>query len=439
MADVSRYVLEYLEIRLGFEKNIVVDKRNDIKIEYNKKSFVLPAYFIESEGDQFLKERNSFDFSLKKFRFNGIEFLGMYPRKGESKSATKYDIDIIGTIFVMLSRYEEQILPKQNFDYYNRFKPENAINFKYLDTPVVDELVSLFKRLLLRKLDLNLKQKGEAFKISPSHDVDRPFEYLYYSKKRLLKRLGGDLLVRRDPKMAVRRLAKYQKVKSGGLDSDPYNTFEWIMDQSEQNNRTSTFHFITQVTDPEKDQDYDLQNTEMKSLFKKIDQRGHQIALHPSFKASEISGQVFREASILREFCEELNIEVEPLKSRYHYLRWNNDSLEELEKADIKIDQTLGYAERPGFRCGTCHPYYAFNFRRMEASSVIIEPLILMEISLFSDAYLGLKNNFEEAWNIVLNLKEQCKNHNGNCTVLWHNNHLIEDEMKDFYKQCIST
>ena len=53
-------------------------------------------------------------------------------------------------------------------------------------------------------------------------------------------------------------------------------TFSWIMDTSEKHGLTSIL-FIPEVTHPKKDQSYDLQNEEIKSLMKEIGIRGHQI------------------------------------------------------------------------------------------------------------------------------------------------------------------
>jgi hypothetical protein len=73
----------------------------------------------------------------------------------------------------------------------------------------------------------------------------------------------------------------------------------------------------------------------------------------------------------------------------------------------------------------------------MKISSVTIEPLIMMEQSLLSFSYMGLRNDLPSAWNIVQNLKNQCKKHSGTFTTLWHNNMLIEDDLKQFYEECI--
>lgn len=45
-----------------------------------------------------------------------------------------------------------------------------------------------------------------------------------------------------------------------------------------------------------------------------------------------------------------------------HYLRWGHPTtLQAWNDAGMDYDSTLGYADSPGFRCGTCFEYPAFN------------------------------------------------------------------------------
>lgn len=442
LSEVSAYVLAIIEQRLEVKFTINVHQENNYKFAYSGRSIKLPASFIYAEHDCFLEKRKEFNYKIDSVRYEKRRFYHIRPEVIDVKLQDEpfsLNIDLLGTIFIMLSRYEEYVLNSSHFDHFGRFKATSSVNFSKLNTPIVDELLLLFSNLIKTKLKVEIITKNSDFSILPTHDVDRPFEYLYYSPYKFMKRISGDLLQRNSISMAKKRWSIYQKVKKGDLHADPYNTFDWIMSTSEQYGLSSSFHFIPQATVPKKDQSYDLRDKEIKELLLEIHQRGHSIELHPSFGSSLISGQLSKEAKKLRNLCNELDIPITSLKSRYHYLRWNSESLQELEKADIKIDQTLGYAEHPGFRCGTCHPYKGFNFQRMEASSVIIEPLVLMEVSLFSDVYLGLNNDLEAAWEIAEKLKDQCKKHDGNFTILWHNNHLVEESMKYFYEQCIST
>lgn len=438
LSETSKYVLNILGDRLNIVFQVQSKKVNFYSFIYNDKKLNLPADFALKESGNWLKKRCQFEYSLNSDQFYGKKYFHIPCDKSlYIEDDLQFYGDIIGTLFIILSRYEEHILTAEHFDDLDRFKADSSFSFNQLSVPVADDLVDLLDLLLTKHLDVNVKKRILTYKVSPSHDVDRPFEYLYYTKPHLLKRLGGDLLVRKSGNAFLKRFKKYREVKNGNLEKDPYNTFNWLMNQSEENSIKSTFYFLASITDSKYDHDYKLENREIQDLLLEINKRGHSIGLHPSFSASEIEGQVCKEYKILKETCEKIGIKQNVNKSRYHYLRWNNKSITELEKAGIISDETLTYAEKPGFRCGTCKPYPSFNFDTMKTSSVIIEPLILMEKSLFSSSYMSLLNRMEDAWDIVSDLKSKCKAQNGNFTLLWHNNYFESQELKEFYKACI--
>lgn len=437
LSEISSYVIKLLEERIGFQAHVIQGKEEHFRFEFNGNAFTLPAYFINAERELFLKKRSRFNYLLKTYHFFGDSYIGMVPNPETPSPKEPYDIDILGTIFVLLSRYEEHILDHTCFDRLGRFKAESAINFEYLHIPIVDQLVKLFEIIMHKEFGLAPVKPQERYTVLPSHDVDRPFEYLYYTIKHLIKRMGGDIVVRKSLSKALERRTLFYQVRKGNLEADPYNTFDWIMETSEMHERTSTFHFIAEPTNPVYDQKYSLKDPEILNLLKSINQRGHKIALHPSFEASVMPGQLKKEFEILKQTCNMVGISQNEFKSRYHYLRWNNDSINELENAGVNVDQTLTFAQKAGFRCGTSKPYKAFNFSERSSSTVTIEPLIVMDQTLFSTSYMGLRNDMEEAWNIVQQLKDQCRKYQGHFTVLWHNNLLSDPEMKAFYEACI--
>jgi hypothetical protein len=347
-------------------------------------------------------------------------------------------VDIIGTIFIPLSRYEEHVLNREShFDKFGRFKYKSAINSSLLNQPIVDELIDFFRLIIENEFNIKLVTPNRKFEVSPSHDVDRPFKYLFSTQRNIAKRLLGDVFKRKSTLLARKRTNIYRKVRKGDLNADPYNTFKWIIDTSLKYDVTSTFHFLAKSINPMYDADYNIDDHVIKDLLKLIYVNDQKIGLHPSFNATIIPGQIKKEFKELKQICENVGIKQNSFKSRNHYLRWNNHSITELEKAGIEIDQTLTFAQKPGFKTGTTISYPAFNFDSMNISSVTIEPLIMMEQSLLSFSYMGLRNDLSSAWNIVQNLKNQCKKYSGTFTTLWHNNMLIEDDLKQFYEECI--
>lgn len=437
LSVVSEYVLTILGDRLGIQ--FFTEKKEVLNhsFKHNEKIIEFPAYFVIHEAERFLRKRNIFPYSLDRFEYKNEVYHAVINNDLPNKRC-HFDVDIIGTIFILLSRYEEHVLNREShFDKFGRFKYKSAINSFLLNQPIVDELIDFFRLIIEDEFNIKLVTPNRKFEVSPSHDVDRPFKYLFSTRRKIAKRLLGDVFKRKSTLLARKRTNIYKRVRKGDLKADPYNTFQWIIDTSLKYDVTSTFHFLVKSINPKFDGDYNIDDHVITDLLKLIHVNAHKIGLHPSFNATIIPGQIEKEFNELKKICETVGIKQKSFKSRNHYLRWNNHSISELEKAGIEIDQTLTFAQKPGFKTGTSISYPAFNFDSMKISSVTIEPLIMMEQSLLSFSYMGLRNDLPSAWNIVQNLKNQCKKHSGTFTTLWHNNMLIEDDLKQFYEECI--
>lgn len=120
-----------------------------------------------------------------------------------------------------------------------------------------------------------------------------------------------------------------------------------------------------------------------------------------------------------------------------HYLRWEQPTtLQAWSDAGLSYDSTLGYADRPGFRCGTCFEYPAFNPVTQQILPLRIRPLVMMECSVIDNGYLGLGAG-QEALDKALALKNACKGVNGCFTLLWHNSQLVAEGYRRFYKKLV--
>ena len=167
------------------------------------------------------------------------------------------------------------------------------------------------------------------------------------------------------------------------------------MDLSETLGMRSAFYFICGHTDPH-DADYKISHPAIRSLLKKIHERGHEIGLHPSYGTYRKPHLLSQEASSLRRICASEGIDQREWGGRMHYLRWEQPTtLKGLVKANIDYDSTLGYADRPGFRCGTCFEYPAFDPITQQVLPLRIRPLIAMECSVMSKLYMGLGTGVE--------------------------------------------
>lgn len=344
--------------------------------------------------------------------------------------------DILGLTFWMLTRLEE--VDRTDLDAHGRFPSTASHAYKhgYLERPIVDEWLHILGQVIERNWP-GIKLKKHQYSMRVSHDVDAPSLYAFKPWKTVVRMMATHILKRLD----FDAFCNAPMVKLGSTsklhNADPYNTFEWLMDLSDFNNLTSTFYFICGRTS-DMDADYELEHPAIRELMRCIHSRGHQIGLHPSYGSYQTSTIIKSEADRLRKITREIGIEQSEWGCRMHYLRWAQPTtLRALADAGMTYDSTLGYADRPGFRCGTSFEFPAFDPVAQEILPLRIRPLIVMECSVISESYMGLGYS-KSAEDIIEKLKSASLKCGGTFSLLWHNSNLNKLQDKAFYEKIIS-
>ncbi len=345
--------------------------------------------------------------------------------------------DILGLAYWMLSRQEE--VGRMDLDKHGRFPAtsSHAYRHRYLERPVVDEWLAILAQVVQRTWPA-LPLVGHTFAIRLSHDVDTPARYGFSSFSRLLRTMAGDILRRRQPIKAMEAPAIWLRSKEKLNARDPFNTFNWIMDTSEQHGLVSAFYFICGRTHPSLDARYNARHPAIRELLRRIHARGHEIGLHPSYNTYQSPNLIVSEARELFDICREEGIVQDKWGGRMHYLRWQTPAtLYGWEQGGMAYDSTLSYAEKPGFRCGTCYEYPAFDPVAGVALNLRIRPLIAMECTVMAPRYMNLGAS-AAALEKFIQLKEACRAVSGNFTVLWHNTMLETPQERTLYKNMLA-
>lgn len=209
------------------------------------------------------------------------------------------------------------------------------------------------------------------------------------------------------------------------------------MDLSEANNITSAFYFICGRTS-NRGADYEPEHPAIRQLMRRIHLRGHEIGLQPIYGTYQAPELIFQEADRLRQIMLEEGIQQQEIGGRMHYLRWEHPTtMQAWDDAGLHYDTTLGYADRPGFRCGTCYEYTAFNRLNQQLLQLRIRPLVAMECTVMDSCYLGLGAT-DAAQNKLLQLKQTCQKVDGCFTLLWHNSYFNQPKAHNkIYQSCI--
>lgn len=310
------------------------------------------------------------------------------------------EFDILAASFYMISRYEEYLpyLP----DAHQRFPASESMAFKsdFLDIPVVDEWL-----LLLAE---QYNHAGGNFRIKrtysfvPTIDIDKAYAYKHQA-------FPYNVLI--PVKSLFTGNFKECVHVIGGKEPDPFDVYNMLDKQHKKYNVNALF-FILCGERGIHDKNIPIKSKVMYALVSRLVQE-NKIGIHPSYASFENPKKITLEQNTLSKVAK-----IEINKSRQHYLRFTlPHTFHILERLGIKEEYSMGFADQPGFRAGTCSPFNFYNLKAEQETSIKIFPLILMDVTL--SHYLHL--NKEEAINHCKKFIERVKKVNGCFISLWHN------------------
>ena len=139
---------------------------------------------------------------------------------------------------------------------------------------------------------------------------------------------------------------------------------------------------------------------------------GFEAGLHPGYASHDHAGRIAAERDRLAAA-----VGAAPRAVRSHFLRWTEPTTPRLyRQAGFEIDSTLGFAESPGFRRGTAHPFRLWDTRAGRAADLWEMPLAAMDAALFTHLELSDDDAAERLGDVLATARR-----GGGCAVLlWH-------------------
>jgi hypothetical protein len=359
-----------------------------------------------------------------------------YPHVRRESDRITLPLDIFGSAFFMLSRYEELVTADR--DEHDRFPAGASVAFQegFLDRPIVDEYVEILWAAM-QALWPGLERKAKERRSFVTCDVDSAMAFRG-GWCEVFRCVGDDLVERRSPGLAGRSVRSAWRVRRGDLSADPdWAGLEWIMEANERAGNRVAFYFIPEVTNARNDRQVSLDDPQIRTLLRDIHERGHEIGIHPGYDTYRHPSQMAASVTTLRRVLDEEGIYQPEMGVRQHFLRWETPTTARLLEANgLDYDTTLSYADRPGFRCGTCREYPLYDLKRRETLRLRERPLILMECSVIARRHLGMGYS-DEALDYMVRYRDTCRRFGGDFTLLWHNSHLRSPQDKRFYRTLI--
>ena len=356
-------------------------------------------------------------------KVNGVPLL-FGPQQGPAVSRQGEKLicraDVLATAFFYLSAYQEYVSPESVRDEYGRypFAASYQANHGIMEIPVVNQVFELIAGWL-RDLGQPVKRVGlpgnRSFALVLSHDVDRMSFY----------RAGWPFGRIRS---ALAELLKYRRTAEAlchfeGLFHNPHNTFRRIARIHRKVGARDSFFFVFAGKRHPMDPDYFINSRRMRKVLGFLEKDGFELGLHGSF--SSIMEHSYPEEL---EFARSLT--AMPIDGgRIHYLRFQVQQLFELlESVGMKYDNSLAFAESPGFRTGMGLPHLMFDHKSGKPFSTLAIPLNIMDTTLFDKRYLGL--NLEDSLSVVNRLLETASSLGICLSILTHNDFYLYSNYK---------
>ena len=307
--------------------------------------------------------------------------------------------DLPAAIFWMLARVEEYTPGPR--DRHGRFpgKASLAHRAQFLELPVVDVWIGTLARELKSQFPTLPIQTAKAHH-RPTYDIDFAWRYLHKPAADQFKSLARDLL-HEGPSQFLRGL---QVVR--GRAADPYDLYDrWSSDKA--------ILFFPLGGRSAWDRNHSASVPAYQNLIRRWHDQGL-AGIHPSYGSSEEGDRLEREVEQYARICG-----TPPTRSRQHYLQLRiPQTLRQLESLGIREEWSMGYADLPGFRAGTAHPYPWYDLEQERCTDLVIHPFHAMDATLRH--YLA--QTPEEAELLLGKLWNAIQKTGGELTTVWHNN-----------------
>ncbi len=355
--------------------------------------------------------------------------------RGEGR--LRLPIDVTGSAFFMLSRYEEAAAGAAR-DRHGRPPGHASVAHRagLALRPLVDEWVELLW-WAMAQLAPALQRQPRPPATWISCDVDAPYSPGLKGARAWLRQAAVHLVAERRPRRAAATLANAALARFGVTRFDPFDTFDWMLEENERAGHRVTFFFLAVKHPVRIDGYHAIDEPRIGALMKRIVERGHEVGLHGSYRSVEDPALLPRELADLRAAIERAGGDATRVGARQHYLRWRpDDTARRLAALGFAYDSTLAFPDVAGFRCGTSHAYPLFDLAVRAPLALEERPLVLMETTVVDRGYLGLGCG-DEAAALMHRLREKCHRFGGTFSLLWHNSNFFDGRARALYRSLL--
>jgi uncharacterized protein DUF7033 len=326
-------------------------------------------------------------------------------------------VDLPLSVLLTLSRWEETVIAER--DTHGRFPASQGIAARdgFLHRPVVDEWALGFQQAL-EFLVPGWHPLQRKLRAKLSHDVDHiglPFRWRNALRHAIRHNRPKDSI--RDVLSAV-----------FGTDPTEMGALRNIVSLSIERKLDCAVYWKASLPGP-LDSGYDPRHAKVRDFVHWLSDHQIESGFHPGYETYHAPVKLRRELLVLRDVLGEERA----LGGRQHYLRWSPQTWIHWEACGLSYDSTVGFAERIGFRAGTCIPYRPWLFALNRESTLLEIPLLVMDCTLLEHMKLGE----QEALQAVTDCIDRCQMVGGVFTLNWHNNNFLEPRYQYLFEKLL--
>lgn len=412
----------HLTNRLGYTLNVIFgsilkvpfqittdpnlcQQHSDAKLCYGDKP-VGDAPFIKAH--RLLFETTIENQSPRHFIHKGAHAL--FPVYGKG---AELPFDPFAATFYLVSRYEEYL--PHLADSHGRFLAKDSIAFKegFIEKPVVNQW-ALMVRDIISKHYPNFAFPPQQYHFEETVDIDAAYSYKHKGLFRTVMGIIRDGLYRHQ-KEEVRRRIRVLLNK----EEDPFDTFEYILSIRKQHTNMKMLFFVLLGDYSMFDKPTSYHTAEFRELLQRLGDYS-KIGIHGSYLSYDEPERIEIETQRLSDILHRPIV-----RNRFHFLRIGlPDSYRHLMSYGIQHDYTMGYAECPGYRCGTATPYPFYDLSSDKETTLTIHPFIVMDTTL--QQYCNMTP--DEALAKYKQLIDGARSVDGTFSCIWHNQNLCESQ-----------
>jgi hypothetical protein len=325
--------------------------------------------------------------------------------------------DLPLSILLTLSRWEETL--QEERDSHGRFTSSQSVAARdgFLHRPIVDEYGFAFEQALTFVYP-SWQEARRSLRVKLSHDADHIGIPLGW--KQILRHTTRY----RNPNNSCREL---WNLFSGAPPTELRAVQDIARLSIDRKLDASVYWMASSRGDW--DSGYDPRLPAVRNVIQWLDDNQVENGFQAGYNTFRAPEKLRREVSTLREVLGD-----RPLGGRQHYLRWCPETWIHWETSGLCYDSTVGYADRIGFRAGSCVPYRPWLFPLNRPADLLEIPLLVMDGTLL--VYMKLSE--EESARQVQDLLNRCRAVGGVFTLVWHNNHLLDATYRSLYLRLLN-